>query len=149
MEVREAVERHNSYLDAKGLKSWLFTLDHKRIGLMYMFTSLIFLLVGGLFAIIFRTELLFPGKQFLSPEAHNILFTLHGAILIFLVIIPIIPSGLGNFFLPIMIGARDVAFPRINLLSYWIFVLGALMLLASLLFGPIDTGWTFYTPYSA
>jgi cytochrome c oxidase subunit 1 len=145
----QEIESKRTYLDEKGIRSWLFTLDHKRIGLMYLFTSLIFFLVGGLFAIIFRTELAFPGKQFLSPEAHNILFTLHGAMLIFLVIIPLIPSALGNFFLPIMIGARDVAFPRINLLSYWVFFTGALLLLFSLLFGPIDTGWTFYTPYSA
>jgi cytochrome c oxidase subunit 1 len=140
------IESKRTYLDEKGIRSWLFTLDHKRIGLMYLFTSLIFFLVGGLFAIIFRTELALSGKQFLSPEAHNILFTLHGALLIFLVIIPMIPSALGNFFLPIMIGARDVAFPRINLLSYWVFFAGALLLLLSLLFGPIDTGWTFYTP---
>lgn len=146
--LQEIVSKR-TYLDEKGIRSWLFTLDHKRIGLMYLFTSLFFFLVGGLFAIIFRTELAFPGKQFLSPEAHNILFTLHGAMLIFLVIIPLIPSALGNFFLPIMIGARDVAFPRINLLSYWLFLTGALLLLFSLLFGPIDTGWTFYTPYSA
>ncbi len=150
MEIRvQELQKRRTYLDEKGLMSWIFTLDHKRIGLMYLFTSLVFFVIGGLFAIIFRTELAFPGKQFLSPEAHNILFTLHGAMLIFLVIIPLIPSALGNFFLPIMVGARDVAFPRINLLSYWLFFLGALLLLFSLLFGPIDTGWTFYTPYSA
>jgi len=85
------IESKRTYLDEKGIRSWLFTLDHKRIGLMYLFTILIFLLVGGLFAIIFRTELAFPGRQFLSPEAHNILFTLHGAMLTFLVIIPLIP----------------------------------------------------------
>jgi len=127
------IESKRTYLDEKGIRSWLFTLDHKRIGLMYLFTILIFLLVGGLFAIIFRTELAFPGRQFLSPEAHNILFTLHGAMLTFLVIIPLIPSALGNFFLPIMIGAREVVFPRINLLSYWLFFTGALLLLFSLL----------------
>ncbi len=146
---REGARPHGTYLDKRGLKSWLFTLDHKRIGLMYMAISILFFLVGGLFALIFRTELMFPGKQFLSPYAHNVLFTLHGAILIFMVIIPFIPAGFGNFFLPIMIGARDVAFPRLNLMSVWLFAIGGLLLLFSLLFGPIDTGWTFYTPYSA
>jgi len=140
---------YETYLDKKGLMSWLFTLDHKRIGLMYLAISAIFFLVGGLFALIFRTELMFPGKQFLSPYAHNVLFTLHGALLIFMVIIPMIPAGFGNFFLPIMVGAKDVAFPRLNLMSVWLFAIGGLLLLLSLLFGPIDTGWTFYTPYSA
>ena len=140
---------YETYLDKKGLISWLFTLDHKRIGLMYLAISMIFFLVGGLFALIFRTELMFPGKQFMTPYAHNVLFTLHGALLIFMVIIPMIPAGFGNFFLPIMVGARDVAFPRLNLMSVWLFAIGGLLLLLSLLFGPIDTGWTFYTPYSA
>lgn len=138
---------HTSYLEKKGIASWLFTLDHKRIGLMYLWTTLIFFALGGVFALLVRLELLQPGGLF-GPDTYNKLFTLHGAIMVFLFIIPIIPSALGNFLLPIMIGAKDVAFPRLNLASYYVFMVGSLMILATAFFGGLDTGWTFYTPLS-
>lgn len=135
------------YLEKKGLKSWLFTVDHKRIGLMYFFTTMAFFLVAGVLALFVRLELLQPGALF-SPDTYNKLFTLHGAIMVFLFIIPVIMGSFGNFFLPIMIGARDVAFPRLNLLSYYIYSVGSIMMLAAIFTGGVDTGWTFYTPYS-
>mgnify|MGYP001617888463 CR=1 FL=1 len=136
------------YLEEKGFWSWALTLDHKRIGVLYLYTTLFFFLLGGIFALLIRIKLMVPGQQIFSDHAYNVLFTLHGSVMIFLFIIPAIPSGLGNFFIPLLIGARDVAFPRLNLASYWIFVAGILVILASLV-RPMDTGWTFYTPYSA
>src|SRR5512135_74866 len=137
-----------SYLDAKGIKSWAFTLDHKRIGLMYLFTTMFFFVVGGIFGLLIRLELLKPANWLFSNQSYNEMFTMHGALMIFLFIIPTIPSALGNFFIPLLLGARDVAFPRLNILSYWLFVLGIVVVVASLV-NPMDTGWTFYTPYSA
>jgi len=138
-----------NFLNAKrGLGSWLFTVDHKRIGLMYLAAVLLFFLVGGLFALTLRLELLNPGKDLVDPDTFNKLFTLHGAVMVFLVIIPSIPASIGNFFLPIMVGAKDVAFPKLNLASFHIYVLGASFLLYNLATGGLDTGWTFYTPYS-
>ncbi|HEX9022757.1 MAG TPA: cbb3-type cytochrome c oxidase subunit I, partial [Geobacteraceae bacterium] len=136
------------YLAEKGWWSWAYTLDHKRIGVMYLLTTLVFFFVGGLFAMILRMKLLTPGPGFISDHAYNVVFTMHGTLMIFLFIIPAIPSGLGNFFIPLMVGARDVAFPRLNILSFWIFIAGILVILGSL-GSPMDTGWTFYTPYSA
>ena len=136
------------YLTEKGFHSWAFTLDHKRIGIMYICTTLAFFLVGGAIAMLLRLKLLVPGPALFSDHTYNVLFTMHGAIMIFLFIIPAIPSSLGNFFIPLLIGARDVAFPRLNLFGYWIFVAGILVTLGSLV-SPMDTGWTFYTPYSA
>ena len=136
------------YLTEKGFHSWAFTLDHKRIGIMYICTTLAFFLVGGAIAMLLRLKLLVPGPALFSDHTYNVLFTMHGAIMIFLFVIPAIPSSLGNFFIPLLIGARDVAFPRLNLFSYWIFVAGILVVLGSLV-SPMDTGWTFYTPYSA
>ncbi|MBC24290.1 MAG: cytochrome c oxidase subunit I [Phycisphaerae bacterium] len=132
----------------RGIKSWIFTLDHKRIGVMYMVSVLVSFLVGGTFAILLRTELLPPGKTIVGADMYNQFFTLHGAIMVFLVIIPSIPAALGNFVLPIMLGAKDVAFPRLNLFSYWLWIAGAICAVVSLLMGGFDTGWTFYTPYS-
>lgn len=133
---------------ATGLGSWLKTLDHKRIGLMYLYTVLSYFLVGGLFALAIRLELMFPGRTLMDPTTYNRFFTFHGAIMVFMVIIPAIPAALGNFVLPMMVGAKDVAFPRLNLASYYIYVLGALIATSALFFGGADTGWTFYTPYS-
>src|SRR3989338_1597400 len=138
---------HQNYLEGGGLRSWLTTLDHKRIGVMYLAATMFFFTVGGLFGLLVRLELLKPGPLF-SPDVYNKLFTFHGAIMIFMFIIPIIPAALGNFFLPLMIGAKDVAFPRLNLASYYIFIGGALMAASALFTGGVDTGWTFYTPYS-
>ena len=138
-----------NYLNTpRGLKSWLLTLDHKRIGLMYFVAIMFFFAVAGLLAIALRTELFYPGRDFVSADTYNKLFTLHGAIMIFLFIIPSIPAALGNFVLPMMIGARDVAFPRLNLASWYVYVIGALVALWSIIQGGVDTGWTFYTPYS-
>lgn len=133
-----------------GILSWLLTTDHKRIGLMYLVSILIFFLVGVLIGVLMRLELIAPGQQLMDAQTYNSLFTLHGVIMIFLFIIPGLPAIFGNFFLPIQIGARDVAFPRLNLLSYYIYVAGAILALVSLFLpgGPIDTGWTFYIPYS-
>lgn len=137
-----------SYLAKKGFRSWAFTHDHKRIGVMYLITTHFFFLVGGILAMLLRLKLLTPGPAMMSDHTYNVLFTMHGAMMIFLFIIPAIPSSLGNFFIPLLIGARDVAFPRLNLYSYWVFVIGIIITVVSLL-NPIDTGWTFYTPYSA
>jgi len=141
-------EHHKSYLEGGGVWSWLTTLDHKRIGIMYLFTTIAALFVGGVLAMMIRIELFSPGHTIMGPDTYNKVFTLHGAIMIFMFLIPVIPAALGNFFLPIMLGAKDVAFPRLNLASYYIFVGGAVLALFSLIHGGIDTGWTFYTPYS-
>ncbi len=139
----------DSYLaHAKGFRSWIFTLDHKRIGVMYLWSILGFFLVGGIFALLIRTELLTPSETIMKADTYNQVFTLHGAIMIFLFIIPGIPAALGNFVLPIMLGAKDVAFPRLNLFSYHLYVFGGIFAILSIALGAVDTGWTFYTPYS-
>ena len=139
----------DNYLNHEtGIMSWLKTLDHKRIGLMYLFTVLAFFLIGGLFALLIRLELFSPGQTLMDANTYNKMFTYHGAIMVFLVIIPAIPGALGNFILPVMLGAKDVAFPRLNLASYYIFVAGAAFAVAALFLRGADTGWTFYTPYS-
>ncbi|MCH5372959.1 MAG: cbb3-type cytochrome c oxidase subunit I, partial [Planctomycetes bacterium] len=132
----------------RGLLSWLATLDHKRIGVMYLVGILTSFLLGGLMALLIRAELFTPGKMFLSEDKYNEFFTVHGAVMIFLFIIPGIPAALGNFVLPLMLGAKDVAFPRMNLFSFYLWVGGAIFFLAALAIGGLDTGWTFYTPYS-
>ncbi|MBZ0253962.1 MAG: cytochrome c oxidase subunit I [Candidatus Methylomirabilis sp.] len=132
----------------KGILSWLLTLDHKRIGILYLFCVVGALLLGGLFAMIIRAELLTPGPTFLTHDQYNQVFTLHGAIMVFLVLIPSIPAILGNFCIPLMLGAKDVAFPRLNLASWYFWVTGATFFVISLVTGGLDTGWTFYTPYS-
>ncbi|MCU0680729.1 MAG: cytochrome c oxidase subunit I [Polyangiaceae bacterium] len=134
---------------SSGLKSWLFTLDHKRIGLMYLASTIFAFFLGGVFALLLRLEHLTPGETFIDAQTYNQFFTLHGAIMVFMFIIPSIPAALGNFFLPIMVGAKDVAFPKLNLLSYYIYVLGSLVAVFSIVSNGVDTGWTFYTPYSS
>ena len=141
--------RGDNYLThERGLCSWLLTLDHKRIGLMYLVSILSAFLLGGILALLMRTELLTPQRTIMGAHTYNEMFTLHGAIMIFLFIIPGIPAALGNFVLPLMLGAQDVAFPRLNLASYYMWVAGALLALVSIVTGSVDTGWTFYTPYS-
>lgn len=133
----------------KGLWSWLTTVDHKRIGLMYLWTNLLFFLVAGILALLIRIEHLTPGRTIMGPDTYNRVFTLHGAIMVFLFIVPTVPASLGNFILPLMLGAKDVAFPRLNLASYYVFVTGATIAVLSIVTGNgVDTGWTFYTPYS-
>jgi cytochrome c oxidase subunit 1 len=140
----------HSYLDTPGtgLRSWLLTLDHKRIGVMFLVAVTIAFFLGGVFALLIRLELLTPGPTLMDAMTYNRLFTLHGVVMIFLFMIPAIPSGFGNFLLPIMVGAKDVAFPRLNLLSFYLYVAGALVALWGMIHGGADTGWTFYTPYS-
>ena len=139
----------SSYLTARrGLRSWLTTTDHKRIGIMYMVVVVTFFLTAVGFAVTFRLNLYSPGSRLLTHEAYNKLLTLHGVIQIFLFIIPGVPAIFGNFFLPILIGARDVAFPKLNLASWYCFVIGGLFAIISLAIGGPDTGWTFYVPYS-
>jgi cytochrome c oxidase subunit 1 len=151
--IRDTIEARpesDNYLThTRGVLSWIFTLDHKRIGVMYMWSVLGSFLLGGIFALLVRTELLTPGPTITEDaNTYNQWFTLHGAIMVFLVIIPSIPAALGNIILPIMLGAKDVAFPRLNLFSYYLWVCGAVLCVLSLAMGGFDTGWTFYTPYS-
>lgn len=144
-----AVVHGDNYLNhSKGLWSWLTTLDHKRIGLMYLGTVLFFFLIGGVFALIMRMNLMSYGNPIVDANTYNKLMTYHGAIMVFLVIIPAIPGAIGNFVMPIMLGAKDVAFPRLNLASYYIYLGGAIFACLALFLGGADTGWTFYTPYS-
>ncbi len=139
---------HDYLHHGTGLKSWLTTLDHKKIGIMYFIAVFTFFLLGGIFALLIRLELMNPGQQFYGQDTYNRFMTLHGAIMVFMVVIPGIPAFLGNFILPIHIGAKDVAFPRLNLMSWYIFMIGAIVAFSALFFGGVDTGWTFYTPYS-
>lgn len=134
--------------DLKGIKSWIFTVDHKRIGIMYLGFILFAFFLGGMFALLLRLELLTPKQTIMTAEQYNQAFTLHGAIMVFLFIIPSIPAALGNFVLPLMLGAKDVAFPRLNLASLWIYAIGAVFAVTAMVTGGVDTGWTFYTPYS-
>jgi len=133
----------------KRLKSWLLTVDHKRIGLMYMVSVSTAFLAAGVLALLVRAELLTPGETLMGPDTYNQLFSLHGILMVFLFIIPSIPAVLGNFVLPLQLGAKDVAFPRLNLASYYIYLIGGVIALMALLVGKVDTGWTFYTPYSS
>ena len=138
-----------SYLThGRGIRSWLLTLDHKRIGVMYLVVIAASLLLGGVFALAIRIHLWSPGGALVSNDTYNKLFTLHGAVMIFLFIIPGIPSALGNFVVPLQVGAKDVAFPRVNLLSFWLYVAGAVLFVTTLVVGGVDTGWTLYPPYS-
>ncbi len=150
-ETQVVPERHApSYLGGEHeLRSWLLTLDHKRIALLYLVGVTFFFLVGGLFAVLVRLELLTPAGDLFQSEVYNRLFTMHGIFMVFFFLIPAIPAVLGNFLLPLMIGARDLAFPRINLLSWYVYMAGGLFTLYALFAGGVDTGWTFYTPYSS
>jgi len=129
--------------------SWLSTKDHKRIGVMFLVSVTLFLLVGGVFALILRLEHLTPDSTIVSANMYNQLFTLHGVVMVWLFLIPAIPTGFGNFFLPIMLGAKDVAFPRLNLATLYIFWVGAIVMIYGILDRAADTGWTFYPPYSS
>ncbi|WP_419145159.1 cytochrome c oxidase subunit I [Myxococcus stipitatus] len=148
-EAAEPAMPREHYLNAqRGAWSWLTTHDHKRIGVMFLGALLCTFLLGGVFALALRLELLTPGETVMGRLAYNRSFTLHGVIMVWLFLIPSIPTSFGNFLLPLMIGARDVAFPRLNLASFYLFLLGAVMTVWAILQGGVDTGWTFYTPYS-
>lgn len=147
--ITATVQTRENYLNADyGIKSWLLTQDHKRIGLLYLATITFFFFLGGLFATIIRLELLTPPGDLVSSQTYNKLFTLHGVIMVFLFLIPAIPATLGNFLVPLMIGAKDLAFPKINLLSWYLLLTGGTFAMWAMLSGGVDTGWTFYTPYS-
>src|SRR5437588_1937073 len=138
------------YLNASyGIRSWLLTTDHKRIALLYLISVTFFFFIGGIFATMIRIHLLTPAGALVTPETYNKLFTMHGVTMIFFFLIPSIPAVLGNFLIPIMIGARDLAFPRLNLASWYIYIIGGLFTLTAAAAGGVDTGWTFYTPYSS
>jgi cytochrome c oxidase subunit I len=137
------------YVNAEyGIKSWLLTTDHKRIGLLFLVSITFFFVIGGIFAGLIRLELLTPPGDLVSDDTYNKLFTMHGIVMIFLFLIPSIPAVLGNFLVPMMIGARDLAFPRLNLMSWYIFMIGAITTMGAIVAGGVDTGWTFYTPFS-
>jgi cytochrome c oxidase subunit 1 len=144
-----STERKN-YLNAEyGIRSWLLTTDHKRIALLYLISITFFFFIGGFFALLIRLELLTPAGDLLTADMYNKAFTMHGQIMIFFFLIPSIPAVLGNFLIPMMIGAKDLAFPRINLLSWYIYIIAGGLYLHCLISGGVDTGWTFYTPYSS
>lgn len=149
-----AVESPISFMQEKGrfkgVFAWIFSTDHKKIGLLYLYSQLLFFAAGVTLGLLLRLELISPGKTIMTPQTYNAIFTLHGVIMIFLFIIPGLSASFGNFFLPIHIGANDVYFPRLNILSWWFYVAGSILAIASLFIGggPIDTGWTFYVPYS-
>ena len=148
----DVVGRHDdaNYLNHDhSITSWLFTLDHKRIGLLYLVTITLMFLLGGALAGAIRLELLTPKGDFLTADTYNKAFTAHGIIMLFFFLIPSIPAVLGNFLVPLMIGAKDVAFPRLNLLSYYLYFAGSVIALTALLLGGVDTGWTFHTPFSS
>ncbi len=132
-----------------GVKSWLLTVDHKRIALLYLVSITFMFLVGGVAAVLMRIHLIEPAGALVQPETYNKLFSAHGIIMVFFFLVPSIPATLGNFLVPLMIGAKDLAFPKLNLLSWYIYVVGALFTLYAVISGGVDTGWTFYTPYSS
>lgn len=146
--IEEQPRKVNYLTNGFSLKSWLLTKDHKRIAIMYLITVSAFFLIGGIYASLIRLELLTPQSDLLESGTYNRVFTHHGIIMVFFFLIPVIPAILGNFLLPIMIGAKDLALPRINLLSLYIYWVGGILTLWALMQGGVDTGWTFYTPYS-
>lgn len=148
--IAPVLKLREDYLNTNySAKSWLLTVDHKRIGLLYMVTITAFFLIGGLAATVMRLDLATPEGDLVMSEAYNKLFTMHGTIMVFFFLVPSIPATLGNFLVPLMVGARDMAFPRLNLASWYILVAGSLFAVISLVAGGVDTGWTFYTPYSS
>lgn len=150
-DLHEAPPRSGvNYLNASyGIRSWLLTTDHKRIGLLYLASITVMFLVGGIAAVLMRLQLIQPQGALVEPETYNKLFSIHGIIMVFFFLVPSIPATLGNFCIPLMIGARDVAFPKLNLMSWYIFITGASLALFAVISGGVDTGWTFYPPYSS
>src|SRR5881398_2935851 len=134
--------------DGYGVASWLLTRDHKRIALLYLAAITFFFFIGGAFAVVMRLELATPPGDLVSDQTYNKLFTMHGVVMVFFFLIPSIPATLGNFLVPLMVGAKDLAFPKLNLASWYEFMIGGLFGIYAMLTGGVDTGWTFYTPYS-
>ena len=139
----------DNYLNAGyTIRSWLLTGDHKRIAIMYILSITFFFLIGGVAAAMIRGELATPAGDIMQADTYNKMFTIHGVIMVFFFLVPVIPATLGNFLIPLMIGARDLAFPKINLASWYLYMLGGIVALVAIISGGVDTGWTFYTPYS-
>lgn len=130
-------------------RSWLLTRDHKRIAILYLISITLFFCLGGAAAVLFRLELMTPKGDMVQAETYNKLFTIHGVIMVWFFLVPSIPAVLGNFLIPLMLGAKDLAFPRLNLASWYVFILGGIFTLWVMVAGGVDTGWTFYTPYSS
>src|SRR5246500_2096824 len=143
-----SVERENYLNKHYGVESWLLTTDHKRIALLYLLSITFFFFIGGFFALLIRLELLTPASDLVQADTYNKLFTMHRQVMVFFFLTPPIPAVLGNFLIPLMVGAKDLAFPRINLLSWYLYIIGGLMMLHCMLTGGVDTGWTFYVPFS-
>jgi len=146
--VAVPIERENYLNKEYGVASWLFTTDHKRIALLYLLSITFFFFIGGFFALLIRLELLTPAGDLVQADTYNKLFTMHGQVMVFFFLIPAVPAVLGNFLIPLMIGAKDLAFPRINLLSWYLYIIGGLFMMYTIVNGGVDTGWTFYTPLS-
>jgi cytochrome c oxidase subunit I len=146
--VAVSAERENYLNQEYGIRSWLLTTDHKRIALLYLASITFFFFVGGFFALLIRLELLTPAGDLVQADTYNKLFSMHGQVMIFFFLIPSIPAVLGNFLVPLMIGAKDLAFPRINLLSWYLYIIAGVIYVHCILTGGVDTGWTFYTPFS-
>jgi len=146
--VAVTAERENYLNQEYGIRSWLLTTDHKRIALLYLASITFFFFVGGFFALLIRLELLTPAGDLVQADTYNKLFSMHGQVMIFFFLIPSIPAVLGNFLVPLMIGAKDLAFPRINLLSWYLYIIAGVVYVHCILTGGVDTGWTFYTPFS-
>lgn len=149
MTAGSATNRESYLTDGTTLRSWFFTTDHKRIALLYLGTITFFFFIGGFAAALVRYNLISPQGMLESPETYNKLFSLHGVVMVWFFLVPAVPVTLGNFLVPLMLGARDLAFPRLNLLSWYLFVLAGLVALYALVAGGVDTGWTFYTPLSS
>ncbi len=144
-----AVAPREHYLNVDyGIRSWLLTTDHKRIAVLYMISITVMFFIGGIFATLIRLELMTPAGDLVTSDTYNKLFTMHGIVMVFFFLIPSVPAVIGNFVLPMMVGARDMAFPKINLLSWYMYVIGAAITLYCIIVGGVDTGWTFYTPFS-
>src|ERR1700704_1880763 len=133
-------EREHYLNKGYGIRSWLFTVDHKRIALLYLISITFFFFIGGFFALLIRLELLTPAGDLVAADTYNKLFTMHGMVMVFFFLVPSIPAVLGNFLVPLMIGAKDLAFPKINLLSWYLFIIAGIMYLHCILTGGVDTG---------
>jgi cytochrome c oxidase subunit 1 len=146
--VAISAERENYLNQEYGIRSWLLTTDHKRIALLYLASITFFFFIGGFFALLIRLELLTPAGDLVQADTYNKLFSMHGQVMIFFFLIPSIPAVLGNFLVPLMVGAKDLAFPRINLLSWYLYIIAGTIYIICIVTGGVDTGWTFYTPFS-
>src|ERR1700735_4659799 len=142
------IPKMNFLTKENGLLSWLLTGDHKRIAMLYLISITFFFFIGGAMAGLIRMELLTPPSDLLAADTYNKVFTAHGIVMVFLFLVPSVPATIGNFVIPIMVGAKDLAFPKINLLSWYLYVAGACFLVFALINGGVDTGWTFTTPLS-